>query len=103
MLSMFHYSEFLAIAITNPRTLSIRSFVLDNGWEYKVAAISCWTEFAIEWYLFPGKLCNVCGYLLIQIQLAKENNDCMFWISILHRSQITVVFKCHWVYYVCVW
>lgn len=56
VLSMFHYSEFLAIAVTNPNTLSVRSFVLDNGWEYKVAAISCWLEFAIEWYLFPGML-----------------------------------------------
>ncbi|KAK3932805.1 Protein-S-isoprenylcysteine O-methyltransferase [Frankliniella fusca] len=53
-LSMFHYTEFLAIAVTNPRSLSVRSFVLDNGVEYKVAAISCWIEFFVELYLFPG-------------------------------------------------
>ncbi|XP_026285575.1 protein-S-isoprenylcysteine O-methyltransferase isoform X1 [Frankliniella occidentalis] len=53
-LSMFHFTEFLAIAVTNPKSLSVRSFVLDNGLEYKVAAIACWIEFFVELYLFPG-------------------------------------------------
>lgn len=54
MLSMFHFSEFLAIAITNPSTLSVRSYVLDNGWEYKLAAMACWVEYLVEFYFFPG-------------------------------------------------
>ncbi|KAJ1528826.1 hypothetical protein ONE63_007201 [Megalurothrips usitatus] len=68
VLSLFHYSEFLAIAVTNPSTLSIRSFVLDNGWEYKVAAITCWVEYCIELYLFPGlktlSFVSVVGFLM---------------------------------------
>ncbi|GLH01552.1 Protein-S-isoprenylcysteine O-methyltransferase [Gryllus bimaculatus] len=53
-LSFFHYSEFLMIAITNPRTLSLDSFVLNHSREYAIAAISSWVEFFIEWYFFPG-------------------------------------------------
>lgn len=68
VLSMFHFSEFLAIAITNPGTLSVRSYVLDNGWEYKVAAIACWFEYLVEAYFFPGLkttwLMNLLGFLM---------------------------------------
>ncbi|XP_069698735.1 protein-S-isoprenylcysteine O-methyltransferase isoform X2 [Periplaneta americana] len=53
-MSFFHYSEFLTIALTNPRTLSLDSFILNHSVEYGVAAIASWTEFFIERWFFPG-------------------------------------------------
>lgn len=53
VLAIFHYTEFLAIAWTNPSSLSIDSFVLNHSVAYGVAACSSWIEFAIERYHFP--------------------------------------------------
>jgi len=53
-MSFFHYSEFLMIALTNPRTLSLDSFILNHSVEYGVAAVASWTEFLIERWYFPG-------------------------------------------------
>lgn len=53
-ISFFHFSEYLMIALTNPRTLSLDSFVLNHSREYAIAALSSWVEFFVEWYFFPG-------------------------------------------------
>ena len=53
-MSFFHYSEYLTIALTNPKTLSIDSFILSHSVEYAVAAVSSWMEFLVEHYFFPG-------------------------------------------------
>ncbi|KAJ9577359.1 hypothetical protein L9F63_006039 [Diploptera punctata] len=53
-MSFFHYSEYLMIALTNPRTLSLDSFILNHSMEYGVAAVASWAEFLIEHYFFPG-------------------------------------------------
>lgn len=57
VMSVFHYSEFLAIAYTNPATLNISSFMLNHSFQYAVAAVSSWTEFCIETYFWPGTTC----------------------------------------------
>ncbi len=54
-LSFFHWSEFMATAITNPRSLSLESYLLDHSKEYHMAAVASWVEFFMEWYFFPGK------------------------------------------------
>ncbi|CAG9786985.1 unnamed protein product [Diatraea saccharalis] len=53
ILSMFHFSEFMAVALTNPRTLTIDSFILNHSLQYGLAAVASWTEWAIEFYFFP--------------------------------------------------
>ncbi|KAK2578009.1 hypothetical protein KPH14_008437 [Odynerus spinipes] len=53
VLAVFHYTEFLAIAWTNPSSLSIDSFVLNHSIAYGVAACSSWIEFMVERYYFP--------------------------------------------------
>ncbi|KAF7988115.1 hypothetical protein HCN44_007609 [Aphidius gifuensis] len=53
VLSTFHYSEFLAIAWTNPKAVSIDSFVLQHSLAYGIAAASSWIEFIIERYYYP--------------------------------------------------
>ncbi|XP_047347455.1 protein-S-isoprenylcysteine O-methyltransferase [Vespa velutina] len=53
VIAIFHYTEFLAIAWTNPSTLSIDSFVLNHSISYGIAACSSWIEFIVERYYFP--------------------------------------------------
>lgn len=55
VMAFFHYSEFLTIAITNPRTLNVDSFILNHSNEYHIAAVASWIEFFIELYFLPGK------------------------------------------------
>lgn len=54
VLSMFHYSEYLCIAITNPRTLTTDSFMLNHSVAYAAAATASWIEFVAEHHLIPG-------------------------------------------------
>ncbi|XP_012261192.2 protein-S-isoprenylcysteine O-methyltransferase [Athalia rosae] len=53
VMAMFHYSEFLAIAWTNPKALSLDSFILNHSVEYGTAAFISWLEFGLERYFFP--------------------------------------------------
>lgn len=53
-LSMFHYSEYMAIAVCNPKTLSTDSFVINHSLHYTLAAVSSWIEFFVESHFFPG-------------------------------------------------
>lgn len=53
---MFHYSEYLCIAITNPRTLTTDSFMLNHSVAYAAAATASWIEFVAEHHLIPGKI-----------------------------------------------
>lgn len=67
-LSFFHWSEYFVTAATNPRSLALDSFLLDHSREYQLAALASWTEFTLEWFLFPGmkqvQVLNVLGLLL---------------------------------------
>ncbi|KAK9500076.1 hypothetical protein O3M35_001413 [Rhynocoris fuscipes] len=68
VLSFFHYSEFLAISVTNPATLTIDSFILDHSLDYKIAAATSWLEFFVERWFFPEmkiyKSISVIGLIL---------------------------------------
>lgn len=52
-MATFHYSEFLAIAWTNPAELSVDTFMLNHSVPYAVAAVSSWLEFGVEVYFWP--------------------------------------------------
>ncbi|XP_064611695.1 protein-S-isoprenylcysteine O-methyltransferase-like [Liolophura sinensis] len=54
MLSFFHWSEYFVTAISNPKTLSVESFLLNHSLEYKLAAMASWVEYWVEWYFVPG-------------------------------------------------
>lgn len=54
IMATFHYSEFLSIAWTNPKALSLDSFILNHSVEYGIAAFMSWFEFTVERYFFPG-------------------------------------------------
>lgn len=53
-LSVFHFSEYFTTAVTNPKSLSLDSFLLNHSREYGVAAACSWVEFLVERSLFPG-------------------------------------------------
>lgn len=52
-MSFFHYSEFLVIAVANPRTLSLDSFMLNHSVHYGLAAAASWIEFVLELHYLP--------------------------------------------------
>lgn len=54
VMSIFHYTEFLAIAIIQPSLVSTDSYVINHSPQYTIAAISSWIEFFIETYFFPS-------------------------------------------------
>lgn len=54
LLSLFHFSEYMAIAICNPKTLSTDSYVINHSVHYTIAAVSSWIEFFVESHFFPG-------------------------------------------------
>lgn len=63
-MSTFHYSEYLAIAYSNPRTLSTDTFMLNHSMAYALAAITSWFEFFIEVYFWPWLKENNAIFLL---------------------------------------
>lgn len=54
ILSVFHFSEYLTTALTNPSSLSCDSFLLNHSISYWLAAILSWAEFFIEKYYIPA-------------------------------------------------
>lgn len=54
VMSAFHYTEFLAIAIIQPKLVTTDSFVINHSTQYTVAAISSWVEFFLEIYFLPS-------------------------------------------------
>jgi protein-S-isoprenylcysteine O-methyltransferase len=43
-MSLFHYLEFLTTALTNPKNLSVDSYLLNHSMEYGIAAVASWVE-----------------------------------------------------------
>ena len=64
-LSIFHWSEYYTTAVTNPKSLTLESYLLDHSREYKIAAAASWIEFWVEWCIFPGKYSNNIEYCYI--------------------------------------
>ncbi|KAH9376605.1 hypothetical protein HPB48_005816 [Haemaphysalis longicornis] len=54
LLSIFHFSEYFVTAVTNPKSLTLDSFLLNHSREYGVAAACSWLEFLFERSLAPG-------------------------------------------------
>ncbi|KHN77095.1 Protein-S-isoprenylcysteine O-methyltransferase [Toxocara canis] len=53
-MAFFHYSEFIATALTNRRNLNSSSYLLDHSLAYWIAALTSWLEFGVESYAFPS-------------------------------------------------
>lgn len=52
--TLFHFSEFLMTALTNPESLRPDSFLLNHSPEYWIAAMGSWIEFWGRAWLFPS-------------------------------------------------
>ncbi|XP_054271991.1 protein-S-isoprenylcysteine O-methyltransferase-like isoform X1 [Macrosteles quadrilineatus] len=83
VMAFFHYSEFLTIALTNPRTLTIDSFILNHSNEYMIAAVSSWVEFFIEAYFFPElKTLRLVSYVGLSLCIGGEClRKCAMWTA----------------------
>lgn len=64
IMSFFHYSEYLTIAIIKPKELTTKSFMLSHSPAYIGAALTSWIEFGLESYFFPG---NVLDWIIFRI------------------------------------
>lgn len=73
LLSSFHFSEYFVTSLTNPSTLNLSSFLLEQSIAY-VIAISCsFVEYFIEAYLFPElKKFNLISLVGLLIAIAGE-------------------------------
>lgn len=54
-LTIFHFSEYFVISISNPESLSLDSFILNHSVQYGLAAALSWVEFFTEVYFYPGE------------------------------------------------
>ncbi|XP_055342898.1 protein-S-isoprenylcysteine O-methyltransferase-like [Paramacrobiotus metropolitanus] len=54
LLAHFHWSEYLFISMFSPRSLSVRSFMLDHSPAYVFATIASWIEYTVWQFIFPG-------------------------------------------------
>ncbi|XP_020284907.1 protein-S-isoprenylcysteine O-methyltransferase [Pseudomyrmex gracilis] len=73
VLASFHYSEFLAIAWTNPLSLSIDSFILNHSVAYGAAACLSWIEFLVERHYFCDiKLPSLASYFGLILCISGE-------------------------------
>lgn len=79
-LAFFHYTEFLAIAYSNPETLNVESFILNHSMAYHIAAASSWIEFTLEAVYLPelksfrvvwilGSAICLCGEILRKVAM----------------------------------
>uniref|UniRef100_A0A5S6QPK2 Protein-S-isoprenylcysteine O-methyltransferase n=1 Tax=Trichuris muris TaxID=70415 RepID=A0A5S6QPK2_TRIMR len=71
VLSFFHFSEFVSIALFSGKSLSTDSFLLNHSVEYWIAAVSSWIEYVIELHQFPNAkkqpLITYFGFTLVLI------------------------------------
>lgn len=52
-MATFHYTEYLTIAWSNPRSLSTDTFMVNHSLAYIIAAVTSWIEFCVEVYFWP--------------------------------------------------
>ncbi|KOB67272.1 putative farnesyl cysteine-carboxyl methyltransferase [Operophtera brumata] len=73
-LSMFHFSEFMSVALTNPRTLTVDSFILNhsltllNPFCIIVYALASWTFFRERVFAEELTLITFFGHQYLQYQ-----------------------------------
>jgi len=53
-LGFFHLSEFVCVALFNPKLLSAESFLLNHSFEFNLAMAASFVEYFVELYYFPG-------------------------------------------------
>lgn len=53
LLSSFHLSEYFVTSLTNPSTLNLSSFLIDQSREYVLATSASLIEYIMEAYFFP--------------------------------------------------
>lgn len=85
-MTFFHYSEYITIAWSNPRSLSTDTFMLTHSIAYVTAAVTSWIEYCIEAYFWPslkenvwpliiGSLICIAGEILRKLAIITANTN----------------------------
>ncbi|XP_065218484.1 protein-S-isoprenylcysteine O-methyltransferase [Planococcus citri] len=110
VLSFFHYSEYLAIAVTNPKTLTTDAFMLNHSLAYKTAACVSWLEFFLEYYFYRdlkdhyyisiiGLLLCICGEIVRKLSMITASTNFNHIVqTVKHRDHILIT---HGIYGLC--
>jgi len=53
-LSFFHFTEFIFVALFHLDKLSTDSFLITHSYEFSIAIFASFTEYFVEWFLFPS-------------------------------------------------
>lgn len=73
LLATFHFSEFFVTSLTNPSTLAVSSFLIDQSYAYVIAITCSFIEYYLEAYLFPQfKKFNIISMLGLMIAISGE-------------------------------
>ncbi|KAJ0176380.1 hypothetical protein K1T71_007559 [Dendrolimus kikuchii] len=110
VLTMFHFTEFLSVAWTNPSTLTIDSFILNHSVQYGLAAVASWIEWAVEYYFFPGMktyfwlswmgvLMCICGELMRKSAMFTAKTNFTHTVQFVKKRDHELV--THGVYSIC--
>ncbi|XP_050684897.1 protein-S-isoprenylcysteine O-methyltransferase isoform X2 [Leptidea sinapis] len=108
--SLFHFSEFMAVALTNPQTLTTESFILNHSLQYWLAAVISWIEAGIEYYFLPdmkqilwlsylGLLMCICGEFLRKVAMFTAKTNFNHHVQTVRRPDHKLV--THGVYAYC--
>jgi len=65
IISFFHFSEYFFTAISNPKNLGIRSFLLDHSVEYHCANLLACCEYLLCRWVFPSIKASGTGFSFI--------------------------------------
>ncbi|MFH4982762.1 hypothetical protein AB6A40_009471 [Gnathostoma spinigerum] len=100
-LTFFHYSEYIATALTNRRNLRPSSYLLDQSLHYWIAAVSSWLEFSLESYFVPsiksvsfstfGVCLVICGESLRKVAMFQAKGSFTHTIATRKRSDHSLV------------
>lgn len=73
LLSFFHFSEYFVTSLTNPSTLNLSSFLIDQSTAYVLATSSSFIEYGLEVYLFPEfKQLNIIAIIGLVVAISGE-------------------------------
>jgi protein-S-isoprenylcysteine O-methyltransferase len=53
-LAFFHFSEYVATGLGNPKNLSFDSYLVNHSAQYGLAMVVSWAEFLALWWLLPA-------------------------------------------------
>ncbi|XP_022914188.1 protein-S-isoprenylcysteine O-methyltransferase [Onthophagus taurus] len=110
ILSFFHTTEYLSMAVIQPNLVNTDSYVINHSREYTIAAVASWTEFFLEAYFLPdlkcfmwlsniGAIICICGEILRKAAMLTAKSN--FTHMVQCEKQPDHVLVTHGIYRLC--